>query len=1044
MSSLLPMATFLKRVRLLGSLEEMTSREAKDRQRLRARGIKDRVESVVGSEERYRCAVCKALCYLSHVVCSCSPTHAFCADHVGALCGEESSLEHLSLRLQLSDDDMRKLVTTARERASAADNWRQLYRDLVARTARPPFKALKAMLAKGEQMGCDVPELRTLRRCVDRAGKWIAEASHFLQPQQAGRRRKRRGRTTASAAAPSGRGHKEVSKGLSDLLRLLGEVHDLGFDTPEISALRALANKAASVQERALSIVQRSRGQHNRPEVINEAKALLAHAASVTFPLQEVQAVQKVLHKEELMQSLEDLQGGDYPGLSLQQLRGLLAEARACGLATEHSHLKTLQAKVQEGDDWEQKVQAILHADVRNMADLEFLAKAAGAVPYVEPSVLDDVRALYSRARDYESQAGTWMSADEQAGEDMPTIADVRRFIDKVEQEFKIDAIESLKRAVRTAADLENRCKQVISHNYLPGEEDVFETISQWVTFAKSSLPRVQLPSCRTLEKQLGEHRSWLREIPWHSDGDPTARGSELFKDVMAATLPDDDLAPADERYSCICDAPVLPPAEGETSDAVQCTRCCARFHADCASTVNSCAFCHAPNWNGDVRRARPWHFCYLPRVLWIAPALTKHYSREWRELQIIVSRVDRLAGSVGEFLAHSSQPVNQRAELLPQVRHYMRKLWRIQLTVSPKPDVSFGFDLAGLHRRLAALPEHMPERKRRPTFLFALLQDRSWTDGSRCVCRGRPSCALTRELVLCVRCRRKYHAGCVLFPDGANGSEFVCPPCCVRNGEQYPWADVQVKQPGKPVTIYCAPARWLIGLQTDKSCPQTRSSTSEGRRRCTPMAGVMSAPACHACQRSPWSSPSTFARSCPPNQRAKRRREGRAAVCPRRRYLPSRRTRPRPGAVALNSERLHRVVHPVRLPGRRCPSPCLHRVRKTQGRYHMLLPRAVPRQACAYLPQRPSHANAKNANGILRIILRTGLKGSPPKAACALASCQHHCQLYRSCYSHMAMATTIISKNTRKALEEAVGHLQAALSLKIQPLMGHSAASSP
>ncbi|KAL1697857.1 hypothetical protein EV121DRAFT_274808, partial [Schizophyllum commune] len=266
------------------------------------------------------------------------------------------------------------------------------------------------------------------------------------------------------------------------------------------------------------------------------------------------------------------------------------------------------------------------------------------------------------------------------------------------------------------------------------------------------------LPSCRTLEKQLGEHRSWLREIPWHSDGDPTARGSELFKDVMAATLPDDDLAPADERYSCICDAPVLPPAEGETSDAVQCTRCCARFHADCASTVNSCAFCHAPNWNGDVRRARPWHFCYLPRVLWIAPALTKHYSREWRELQIIVSRVDRLAGSVGEFLAHSSQPVNQRAELLPQVRHYMRKLWRIQLTVSSKPDVSFGFDLAGLHRRLAALPEHMPERKRRPT--------------------------------------RKYHAGCVLFPDGANGSEFVCPPCCVRNGEQYPWADVQVKQP--------------------------------------------------------------------------------------------------------------------------------------------------------------------------------------------------------------------------------------------------------
>jgi histone demethylase JARID1 len=48
------------------------------------------------------------------------------------------------------------------------------------------------------------------------------------------------------------------------------------------------------------------------------------------------------------------------------------------------------------------------------------------------------------------------------------------------------------------------------------------------------------------------------------------------------------------------------------------------------------------------------------------------------------VHRVDRLTSAIGQFLSFASQPSNQRKGYLPQVRHYTRKLFKIQFTVSP------------------------------------------------------------------------------------------------------------------------------------------------------------------------------------------------------------------------------------------------------------------------------------------------------------------------------------------------------------------------
>ena len=86
----------------------------------------------------------------------------------------------------------------------------------------------------------------------------------------------------------------------------------------------------------------------------------------------------------------------------------------------------------------------------------------------------------------------------------------------------------------------------------------------------------------------------------------------------------------------------------------------------------------------------------------------------------MVVHRVDRLSAIIGQFLSYTSIPEHQRVEYLPQVRNYMRKLYKIQFAVSPNPDISFGLDLAGLHRILASQPPPTRSKKRRrPRFVF-------------------------------------------------------------------------------------------------------------------------------------------------------------------------------------------------------------------------------------------------------------------------------------------------------------------------------------
>ena len=89
-------------------------------------------------------------------------------------------------------------------------------------------------------------------------------------------------------------------------------------------------------------------------------------------------------------------------------------------------------------------------------------------------------------------------------------------------------------------------------------------------------------------------------------------------------------------------------------------------------------------------------------------PGISKYYSEEWKQPEIIVHCVDYLCGVIGQFLSFLNQPANQHVKYILQVHHYMCKLYKIQFAMLPNPEVSFCLELVLLHHVLTGQPTPM------------------------------------------------------------------------------------------------------------------------------------------------------------------------------------------------------------------------------------------------------------------------------------------------------------------------------------------------
>ncbi|KAJ2930565.1 hypothetical protein H1R20_g6526, partial [Candolleomyces eurysporus] len=781
---------------------EMVERELDDRAQARSRGLTEVLKEEDSTEDQYQCHVCKTFCYLSQVVCQCT-NRVVCADHIDLLCENRPS-HNLVLRKRFSDDELSETLAKWAERAAIPAAWRSKLQKLLLESSRPTLRSLRALLAEGDRINYPLPEMANLRKCVTRANEWVDFANSFIIRKQS-RKRARRSRGRPSNAADLAAGNSEdpndrPDRGLDELYAHLREVESLGFDCPEIGALKTLAQQAEETKLKAVNLLKASPEQQERAEFLQECKHLLLQGSSLNVILDELTAVEKIVDREQLVTELEEkLEDEDESSLTLEEVRQLLTRARACGLPSDNKHMKFLESRQRDGDSWEERAKSVLEQPIKTIQELDQFADMDPNIP-IDPTILDRLMSARAKALDFKKQAKAWMAAGDSTGP-KPRISEVLRLCQRSEKDFRIPEITELKRSADIATDLENRCEAVLRNRFpVAHNENIFDLIAEWKKYTRENLTIYSFPAFEKVCEQVRLHEQWLKELPWFCAEHNRTHSKELVQDVLECTRPDDDAPPGDEYYTCICSHPVRPPPPGVVSDAVQCDHCFARFHGECAKNGGSCPFCDHHHWNGTIHKQRGWHFCFLAPLARKAPEISRNYSIDFRELELIIQRVDRLSNSIGQFLSYTSQPAHQRPEFIPQVRHYMRKLYRIQFAVSPNPDISFGLDLAGLHRILAGRPPTAarPKKRRRPRFIFGQDIDSDWNDSTRCICRGVTGYLLNKPKVACTSCARLYHVGCVFFPaEGVHNERaplFFCPICSLKKGRRYEHSDVRVR----------------------------------------------------------------------------------------------------------------------------------------------------------------------------------------------------------------------------------------------------------
>lgn len=768
---------------LLDDLKEMTEREMSQRQVARSRGYDEVLEERDRPEDQYQCFLCKTFCYLSHIICPCGGKVA-CIDHADQLCERHKS--KLVLRKRFTDEDILATQSKVDDRADIPAAWRTKFLNLLKESKQPNLRDLRALLVEGERISRSMPELASLRKCVSRGNDWVENATAFLS-RKPSRKRLRRSRGRATAAEVIQEEFERPERTLLDLRTLLDEHQNLGFECPEYSSLQSLAAQAENVKHSASALLTKITQSDDTSVVLTDCENVLQSSSFLNVYIEEVGQIEKFILRAHLLQELANAP----QNCSADEIRVYIARAQTCDLPMDNPLLEDLQNRLRNGDELQDRASSILAKPFKTMEELDAFA-ALDRSAHVDPGLADRVLALRAKAKEHDNMASQWLS---QSKTTRPTVAEAKKLVERAEREFIIPSVLDVKAVVGIAEELEERCDQVLNLRYKEGNA-VFDHIQKWTEYADQHLSIFELPNKKELQQQVYLHTKWYKDLPWYCTAHEKTHPEPVLEDVLEVTKFDDDAPPSDEYFTCICNDAVRPPPPGRQSDAVQCDHCFARFHGRCAMNGGSCPFCDQGHWDGSIPSKRPYHFCTLPTLLVDAPDITRFYSDDWKNLEIIVHRVDRLSAVIGQFLSFTSTAVNQRPEYIPQVRHYMRKLFRLQFAVSPTTDVSYGHDLSHLHRALANLTPALQARRRRRSLKFTFGQDvdRDWVNGTRCICRGRVPYLRDYPTVQCMHCHRKYHCACVFYPEHkGDGPKYSCPLCCLRKNERYRYADIRV-----------------------------------------------------------------------------------------------------------------------------------------------------------------------------------------------------------------------------------------------------------
>ncbi|CUA67843.1 histone demethylase JARID1 [Rhizoctonia solani] len=762
---------------LLPNFKEMVERELAQRNALVSQpsGIQSEIlDESDRPEEQYQCSVCKVFCYLSQVTCACTNAVA-CLSHAKEMCNCHETRR--TLRRRFSEVWLEDMLKEIERKAVAPAQWRERFVQAVGGPGLPSVTVLRQLAIEGEALEIPMMELKALQRCVKRAGEWSEQAAQLLDyvPPP-----KKRSRTDP-----------EHQYGVEDIQRLLDEIKKLGVDAPEKARLETLFEQVQDFQQKTRPLIRKiGVGNAEDTSPLQMFEELVTMGKNLRLDLDELTKLEQLVARLQFFQILSSVNDN---GLTLDQVEELLKRGYEAQVPTDHKMMMELNRKATFGGEWKARAISILAQPRPTMQDLNQLVVPVQWIPTL-PDILEKLDRTRLKGREFEKRVESFLRPQHRG---QVSIEEANKCAISALKEVFFQAAEDLRALSNEARAWEKACEDVYCGRHQPRTsrgviDDVYAMREEGKKFWAFKMPWFE-----RLMRSLQAHDEWVQRLPWTRPKHPALEYDAIHRDLSSEGM--GNSPPTDEACTCLCVEPVVL-GEGQSAadmEVVQCDHCLAKFHAKCIE--GSCPFCDHHHWNGSMDKPRKFTYLQLVAQHKAAGELTRRSSGDYRKLEMVIAKCDSLARPITTFLRQVGQQGSPDPVALAQLRHFLRRLYRIQFDITPGSTTNFGLSLAHLHRTIALHPTPKNAKRRlnrKPKFVFKSETDSKAADGTRCLCGGAAT-PLNLELIACSKCTTLYHVACVAFTSLDDAPDpYVCPLCLLKKGKPYGPADVRVKYP--------------------------------------------------------------------------------------------------------------------------------------------------------------------------------------------------------------------------------------------------------